>query len=367
MRNLAVIAACLSALLVSSAPILAAAPSDTSSPPSITVHFDDTAVRQLLTMIEKHDLDDSHLEAWLDLPANKHLLQVAASENNLTRAQLKANAIDVIKGTATLTTQPPDAMGCLRMDPASDYEAMLGGLEASENARIQQIEARDRAFAPAGTKIEETVYFHLGGDWDAVNFDGNVFVNIRFWHEGHAPGWDGLNMIVAHETMHTVQNLSYGNPQFQDTGTKAWLTALSKIQREGTARLVEYDTDPGSYREGTYGFYERAVDSETLRNYPRDLALLENLYKSCFPTFDHDRFTDEFMNGMNLGGTYYDIGYGIAKAIDDKLGRTALIATVSGGPKVFFGDYADLCKRNPDLPRLPDDVTQAVQTMPDKV
>ena len=342
-------------------------PAAHTPPPSITITFDDTAVRELLTMAEQHDLDDGHLEAWLDLPANKHLLEVGDAESNLTRAQLKANAIEAIKGQATTATQPSDSVGCLRIGSTKSYEAMLGGLEATAKARAQIIAAHDRDFSPAAASIAETVYFHLGGDWDAINYQGNVYINVRYWREARAPAWDGLNMIIAHETMHTVQNQSYGNPQFQDTGEKTWLTALSKIQREGTARLVEYDADPGPYRTDTYGFVERAIDSETLRRFPRDLALLGGLYDSCFPTFDHDKFTDEFTNGMNLGGPYYDIGHGIAKAIDDNLGRKALIDTVSGGPKPFFSAYADLCRTHGELPKLPDRVAQAIAAMPARV
>jgi|GEM_PF-2181897 len=335
--------------------------------PSISITFDDTAVRQLLTMVEQHDLDDGHLEAWLDLPANKHLLEVGDAESNLTRAQLKANAIEAIKGLATTTTQPFESMGCMRIDSTKSYEAMLGGLEASSKVRTQIISAHDKSFSPAAANVTETVYFHLGGDWDAINYQGNVYINIRYWREGRAPAWDGLNMIIAHETMHTIQNQTYGNPQYQDTGDKTWLTALSKIQREGTARLVEYDTDPGPYRPDTYGFFERAIDSETLRRFPRDIAMLGGLYDSCFPTLNHEKFENEFTTGMNLGGPYYDIGHGIAKAIDDNLGRKALIDTISGGPKPFFSAYIDLCRTHGELPKLPDKVAAAVKSMAAKV
>lgn len=350
------------------APIDAPAAASAPAPaPEVSVTFDDSAVRQLLTMVEKRDTDDSHLEAWLDLPANKRLLEVGAQEENLTRAQLKANALEVINGKATEASMPSDDMGCVRVEPTADYERMLGGLAASSTVRSQQIADRVKQFCPPGIKIKETVYLHLGGDWDAVNYEGSVYVNIRYWREGRAPGWDGLNMIIAHETMHTVQNQAYGNPQLQDTGSGAWLTALSKIQREGTARLVEYDTDAYAYRPNTYGFYERAIDTETLRSFPRDLALLTGLCDSCFPAFDHEKFVDEFTNGMNLGGPYYDIGHGVAKAIDDKLGRQALIGTVAGGPKAFFGAYSDLCKSDSKLPKLPDKVAAAIAQMPERV
>jgi hypothetical protein len=174
-------------------------------------------------------------------------------------------------------------------------------------------------------------------------------------------------MIVAHETMHTVQTLAYGNPEDQSTSLGSWFTALSKIQREGTARYVEYDTDSGPYHPVSYGFVERAIDTERLRAFPEDIALLGPLYDSCYPTFDHDRFADVYTNGMNTGGPYYDVGQGIAQAIDQRMGRAAFLATVSGGPKVFYGDYVALEQKDPTLPQLPPEVAAAIPSVPDRI
>jgi len=335
--------------------------------PTLEITFDDTAIRELIALTKAKDSSEASLDTWLNLPANKYILSVGDAEQNLTREQFRANAVAEIQGTATPQNQPPTDIGCLWMSSTQDYTAMLNGFEDSAEARIRRISDRLAKFCPPGTHIKETVYLHLGGDWDAVNDNGDIYVNIRFWHDLHRPSWDGINMIVAHESMHTVQNMAYGNPRDNSGATEAFVTAMSKIQREGTARYVENDTDPEAYDTSSYGFYERAITSETYRSFPRDVKKLETVYSACFPKFDLDKYTDAYVNGVDTGGPFYDVGYGMARAIDERLGRKRLIDTVIHGPKDFFAEYAGLCASDSSLPKLPTDILKAVADMPVKL
>lgn len=335
--------------------------------PKIQITIDDSAVRQLVALMEAKDSSEASVDKWLDLPANRFLLTVGAREENLTREKLKANVVAVINGTATRETQPPDDIGTVRLDPVQDYKAMLAELKATAQGRNTRIAARVAAFSPPGTDVTETVYLHVGGDWDALNDKGSVYVNMRFWHDPHKPSWDGFNMIVAHETLHTVQNAAYGNPEAQDTGPGAWLTALSKIQREGMARYLETETDPTPYVPYTYGFFYRAIDAERLRAWPADVRLLSPLADACFPVFDKTRFFAAYTSGIEGGGPYYDLGHGIAKAIDEKLGRAALIETVTRGPKDFWSKYVALTKKDAALPKLPSAAMEKIKTMPTRL
>jgi hypothetical protein len=335
--------------------------------PTFDIKFDDTALRDLITMVKAKDTSDTSIDHWLNLPANKYILSVGDSEQNLTRDQFRKNLIAEIDGTATAQSQPPTDIGSLWMSSPDDYSAMLDAFEHTADARIKTIAARLAGFSPSRAHIKETVYLHLGGDWDAVNDHNAIYVNVRFWHDLHRPGWDGINMVVAHETMHSVQNVVYGNPEDQLTSTGAFLTAMSKVQREGTARFVEYDTDPGPYTPSTYGFYYRAISTESYRAFPTDIKLMDAFYKACYPTFSQEQFMNVYAQGLGNGGPLYDVGYGIAKAIDDHLGRQALIDTVVHGPKLFYQDYMGLCASDPQLPKLPVDVEKAIDAMPDRL
>jgi hypothetical protein len=337
---------------------------------NIRIAFDASAVKTLLDLIAAKDSSDASLEKWLDLPANKAILQVGEREGNLTRARLKANARAVIEGTATPRQQERGDIGRVLVTAPGDYRKMIAEVESTAAARSARVAARLRAFLPREVEKERftpTVYLHFGGNWDALNVGGDIFLNVHFWHDYNKPGWDGLNMIVAHEAMHTIQNRAYGNPEAQDTGDGAFLSALSKIQREGTARYVEAETDPEPYEEYSYGFFYRAVDAERLRAFPADVRLLGPLTDACHPTFDKARFAEVFSEGMNAGGPFYDVGHGMAKAIDERMGRKALLETVRRGPKDFFTKYVRLSERHKELPRLPENVVARVRTMKERL
>lgn len=337
---------------------------------NIRVRFDASAVKTLLDLIAAKDSTDASLDRWLDLPANRTILQVGEREGNLTREQLKANARAVIEGTATPRQQQRGDIGRVLVSSPEGYRKMLSGVEATGEGRARRVAERLRAFLPREVEKETftpTVYLHFGGNWDALNVGGDIFLNVHFWHDYNKPGWDGLNMIVAHEAMHTIQNRAYGNPEAQEDGDGAFLSALSKIQREGTARYVEVETDPEPYEEYSYGFFYRAVDAERLRAFPADVALLGPLTDACYPVFNKARFAEVFSEGMNAGGPFYDVGHGMAKAIDEKMGRKALLETIRRGPKDFFSKYVRLTERHKELPRLPVNVAARVKTMKERL
>ncbi len=355
-------ALCVGAWILGAGPLPAVA-----DPAQINIRFDDTAVRQLIALIKAKDTTDASLDRWLDLPANRYILKTGEAEQDLTRAQFKQDAIAVISGTATAASEPPDDIGCLYMSSIDEFSHMLDQLEATEKERIARIVARDTAYAPDGVVVDETVYVHVGGDWDAVNDNGNIYLNMRMWHDGRRRSWDGLNMIIAHETMHSIQTAAYGNPQDESDGPGAFFTTLSKIQREGTARYVEYDADPEAYQPYTYGFFERALDTEGYRSFHQEVALMEPVYAACYPVFDYNKFVQAYETGMSNGGPFYDVGYGIARAIDERFGRRVFIDTVTKGPKNFYSQYVALCAIDSSLPKLPVDIVKAVAEMPDRL
>lgn len=339
--------------------------------PLVRLTFNTDAIHRLLDLKKAKDVSETAINALMDLPAYKNLLRVGEAEGSMTRASLAANARAVIQGTATPRSQPREDAARLVIANEEICRDLLKQLDDSAKTRSERIAERLAGFSPdkvkKGEPITATVYLHLGGTWDALNANGDIFLNFHYWLEYNKPSLDGLNLVVAHETMHTVQTKAYGNPEAQESNVGAFFTALSKIQREGTARLVETETDSESYEPYTYGFYYRAVDSETLRDFARLPRLLEPLHAACFPTFDKERFIELYAQGMSNGGPFYALGHGVAKAIDERAGRAALLATIEGGPKVFWSRYIELCRSLPSLPRLPDSVEARIKELPDRL
>jgi len=314
-------------------------------------------------MIATHDDSPADIDAWVNLPGNKELIKVGDLEGQLTVAQLKGNVKAVIDGTATNITQPLSYFGRVYIPSTSDYSAMLDELHKQSTSWLTECALRDAQFAPNGVTVKQTVYLHLGGDWDAINKDGAIYINMAYFHDNFSPSWSGLNLLIAHETFHAVQNQAFGNPESTFTADDAFMTALSKIQREGTARMVEVDTDSDGYTQGTYGFYFRGVDEEGLREFSSTMPLLSNLTQSCYPALDLNIYQDQVTRGLDSGGPYYTLGEGIAMAIDKYAGRKRFIQTVSRGPLDFYDCYIKLCQDHTDLPVLPSDTAAAIERL----
>lgn len=335
-----------------------------AAPVPLRLTFDTAAVSRLLDLQAAKDDSDAAVAALLALPAYLTVIRVGEAEGSLTREGLARNAKAVIRSEATPRSQPREDAARLLVNNPESYRVLLKDLAESGAARSARIAAHLARFTPdtvrKGAPIAQTVYLHLGGTWDALNVQGDVFLNLHYWAEYNRPALDGLNLVVAHETLHTIQTRAFGNPERQDTGAGAFFTALSKIQREGTARYAEENTDPEPYAPYTYGFFYRAIDNETVRDFARLPRLLEPLHAACFPVFDRERFVELYSRGMNNGGDFYALGHGVAKAIDDRAGRAALVETVAGGPQVFWSRYVALQKKHAALPRLPDAVTARI-------
>jgi hypothetical protein len=157
--------------------------------------------------------------------------------------------------------------------------------------------------------------------------------------------------------------MAFGNPEATDNSDDAFYTAVSKIQREGMARYVEVETDPQGYPEGTYGFYFRAIDEESLRSFNGFMPLLGRLASACYPALNQQAYSDAVTDGLNSGGPYYAIGEGMAQAIDRYAGRNRLVETVSKGPLDFFDCYIGIAHSHNELPQVPTEVVSHIETL----
>ena len=351
----------ISALLLAPAP--AALARDSKPAPVVTITIDDTVITRLESMIRSRDDAASDIDAWIDLPGNKELLKVGAAESVLTRAQLYDGVKAVIDGTATEQAQPRYGFGRMLMSPLADYTAMSAELHTRASEWLTRCAQRDALYSPRGVNVAQTVYLHLGGDWDAINKDGAIYINMAFFHDYFAPSWFGLDLLIAHETFHAVQNQAFGNPESAAGPDLAFYSALSKIQREGTARWVEVETDAQGYSSGTYGFYFRAVDQESLRQSAMTLPLLSSLASACYPAYDAGAYAQQVGAGLNSGGPYYTLGEGIAAGIERFAGRRRLIETVENGPLDFFDCYNGLARRHRELAPLPTEALARIEAL----
>jgi hypothetical protein len=218
--------------------------------PFVRLTFNTDGVRRLLDLKKTKDVSETAINALLDLPAYKNVLRVGENEGSVTRERLAANARAVIQGTATPRNQPREDAARLVIANEEACRDLLEQLDDSAASRSARIAERLSAFTPEKVKRASRSRrrcISISAGLGCLNVGGDIFLNFHYWLEYNRPSLDGLNLVVAHETMHTVQNRAYGNPEAQETESGPSLRRFRRFNgRHGTTRRNR--GRPGSLR-----------------------------------------------------------------------------------------------------------------------
>jgi len=155
--------------------------------------------------------------------------------------------------------------------------------------------------------------------------------------------------VVAHEIFHAAfgayKDQSKRWQRYYKTHQRAFDQLLDLTQNEGIAYYLSLD-------QRGHGYLPRDWNSRTreaIVSFNRNAA--ELLSENLTP-----QRASELLRTANLSG-YWDsygsmAGMFIAREIDQQLGRSALIETISAGPSDLFGKYILLTERDSNLPKL---------------
>ncbi|UCE61363.1 MAG: hypothetical protein JSU63_06370 [Phycisphaerales bacterium] len=189
------------------------------------------------------------------------------------------------------------------------------------------------SFLPAGIKpLETTVYFAAEQQTSGIAVRRNIVLNIRTQ--------EALNMIV-HEAYHVGFNSARGNPGPVDREVDPVGWIAIGLQNEGMATYVAFrasDMFPAPGMED----YPLLVDPAARVRLCRRLNSLLAKAKSYSP----DRLQSTAWRIGVLERAYYIVGAFMAQTIDEKLGRQALVQTISEGPRAFIHKYNALAPQD---------------------
>jgi len=162
--------------------------------------------------------------------------------------------------------------------------------------------------------------------------------------------------VVAHEVFHAA----FGNykdhsafwKQYYDTHHRPIDALIDLTQNEGIAYYLSIDQRGHGYVPRDW--YPHARDLFRIFN--------RNAQELMSPAITHER-ADELIHTANLSG--FEGSYGaqcgmfIAREIDLRLGRAALIETISTGPGDMLQKYDSLAKTDNSLPQISPDILQS--------
>lgn len=350
-------AAWAAAALLSAASVAAAAGASSGAsarragPPERRVHltFNTQVPAELLRLIDRRVIDDDSLDAWVDLPGNKELLRLGRIRGDLTRAELRENLWHTILGHANRRGR---GLGSLAFDPIGDLRAMLSALPGMKETIERRVEEAVVPYMPAGVRtIDVEVRFHLGGTWSGRTSDA-IYVNLTFFHEFKRPWLEAIDSVIAHEVIHMIHRQVSSLPADAETAEGLFGVALSEIQAEGIARLVESRMLSSKYARGTYGAFARRKYREDLAGFRSAIARVEALRVTCLRSRDMSGCRRLIRDGLSRGGLTYAVGHGMSKAIESSLGTATLASTLAAGPERFFTLYEQATRMHPELPPL---------------
>lgn len=197
-----------------------------------------------------------------------------------------------------------------------------------------------RSFLPGpDVELSTTIHFAIGPIETGFVADNYPVVNISH------PYWRGSASTILNGMTHELFHIFYGRISYLKKESDLVIPGLDripeKLQNEGMATYVAYKATR---------FFPAPAD--------RDYKLLENmstvrellkklnvLFKKAEST-PYDKIRSELWDvGVEQRG-YYVVGAFMARTIDEKSGRTALVETISTGSRAFLDTYNNLVEED---------------------
>ncbi len=164
---------------------------------------------------------------------------------------------------------------------------------------------------------------------------------------------------LAHECFHAIfgvyQKSSDTWRAFHQHTEPFWRLA-ELVQNEGIAYLLSMQLQIGGQNPAMRWFDATG----------RAITAMNQAAKELISPSTQGQRARELVLNANMSGSFEGnygatAGLRIAYEIDTRLGRPALVETISNGTKSFFGKYDTLCRQNPTLPQLDPAVLEALE------
>lgn len=314
---------------------------------AIHISFDFAVPEGFLALVRGRVIDDDSLNAWVDLPGNSEILRIGALEGSLSREQLRENLWHAVLGHGERTGR---GVGSLAVESLDSLESLVLRLKAMR-ARIERaVQSSVEPFLPATIdSVDAIVRFHLGGGWSGRSSD-DIYVSMSFLGRFSEPRLLGIESLVAHEVVHLIHGKVSPLPADGMTAEALFGAALAQVHAEGIARHVEYELLQAGAPDGTFAEFARWQCDSGLAGFANAFRNVDRIREACMRQKDMDGCRSLIRRGISRGGSIYATGHGMARAIEQALGRSILAGTLQRGPGAFFELYLQAARMLPGLP-----------------
>jgi hypothetical protein len=328
-------------------------------PPSLDIRLEFEVVDRFLEFLQRGEVAPAELDAWLRLQGNHELLRRGRGDGAVSEEALKTAVRTTVRGEIFPGT------GSLGRLDAGPWEVLSAIVESIRGREVQLVESTRRSLAPylpAGRPMPPMrVYFHLGGSWDGRSSD-HVYINLTYFQERGVASLPGLEALLVHELYHRVQASLIGSIDDFSSRNSALFTIMMRIQREGTARHLEYLYLQGRASASALDRTNFDKYREGLRTAAGQAGVLEEIVGRVVDgrRLEAQRLTDL---AASRGGPLYAIGHAMAHAIDLQLGAPVLAGTAADGPIAFFDAYSRAVELAAESSILPARFTEQIAAL----
>jgi hypothetical protein len=312
-----------------------ASASDAPAARPFDIRFDEQVLEQYLVFRERGDASIDELKRWVRLPGNVELLRQGRSEGGLTP--------DLLEEAARVTVHGHDFPGPAVLGPFEawnpvDLRVLFTEVKRREPAMAAEAETAVAPYMPAGAALPPLlVRFHLGGTWDGRTTDA-VYINLGLYNKRGLENLPALDALLVHEIFHRAHGVLFPGVEDWSSRQSALFSVLLRMQQEGIARHIEYQwlrarEVPVAVDDAHLQMYE-----DGLRRAPEHARLFADIL-AAIDAGNRERARVLAAQGFQSGGPLYALGHLMAREIEARSGRPALVATVRTGPLAFLSAY----------------------------
>lgn len=319
----------------------------------ISLHFDFENAKQTLYLLEKGNISEEEMQAFLALPGTNAIIKkVKSSADTARSALLKASRQQPLTRNEAFFFQYDH----IYRDRDS-LKKFVSELNNKKDSIEKVLSKKLGVFIPSGKCLDVTVYGLMGsfsGGWTFGNEPNAFYMGMHF------KPYDVAGTIVTceHELFHNIQSLLYEkvNESYKKIDSvsaglgAAWYLSFF-LFREGTAEYIADVEKVAKVSASAKKSHEHITVNESRGNDAYFLFEKMSLDLASNKTIDDESFQPVYniLFGWDWNNPGYFIGKKMTKALIDAYGDEYLRKALAKDPAYFIYDYLQLSKKEKNL------------------
>lgn len=321
----------------------------TSPKPDVLIQLDFESAKAITNLLIQSKTTDPELDQIAKLYGNQQLIRKVTSYNKSGTETVFKQTLREMVETGTIKGNDPFEWKIVK-GKLSEIRQLIDQL-STKTTFVEEVKNRILPYSPPNINASVRACFLVGGGSLGFTIGNDDTFNVALQKIGD--DYEGLLELVAHELYHSIQQVGERRRIKEKTASDPprniinTAIMLSNLWSEGTANLVGDFTkikNPKDFSKTQQDGYNR--NGQRSR---QNFALFESLLYSAY--YDSTANISELYNiafTTAYDETTYDMGYRMAKVIEENREKAALADLIDKDPIEFCQLYVAIYKQHPD-------------------